>query len=159
MRAPLSWIREFTPVDAPSRRRSSPRSNQLGLEVEGVEQPGRGDQRRGRGARCSRSRKHPNADKLRLVDIDFGDGQTTRSCAARRTSSPGMVVPYAPSGATLPGGFTLERRKIRGEVSDGMLLLGRRSSGSATTTPASSSLDAATPSSAPTSATSSASTT
>jgi phenylalanyl-tRNA synthetase beta chain len=33
-----------------------------------------------------------------------------------------MVVPYAPSGATLPGGFTLERRKIRGQVSDGMLL-------------------------------------
>ena len=32
-----------------------------------------------------------------------------------------MVVPYAPSGATLPGGFTLERRKIRGQVSDGML--------------------------------------
>ncbi len=33
----------------------------------------------------------------------------------------GMVVPYAPPGATLPGGFTLERRKIAGEMSDGML--------------------------------------
>ena len=32
-----------------------------------------------------------------------------------------MVVPYAGSGATLPGGFVLERRKIRGVVSDGML--------------------------------------
>ena len=42
-----------------------------------------------------------------------------------------------PSGATLPGGFTLERRKIRGQVSDGMLLLGRASSASATTTPGS----------------------
>ena len=37
----------------------------------------------------------------------------------------GMVAPYAPAGATLPGGFTLERRKIRGVVSDGMLLSAR----------------------------------
>ena len=33
----------------------------------------------------------------------------------------GMVVPYAGAGATLPGGITLERRTIRGQVSDGML--------------------------------------
>ena len=67
---------------------------------------------------------HPNADKLSLAltHIEFGrDAADHASCAARRTWSAGMVVPYAPSGATLPGGFTLERRKIRGEVSDGML--------------------------------------
>ena len=39
MRAPLSWIREFTPVDAPVADLVSA-LNQLGLEVEGVEQPG-----------------------------------------------------------------------------------------------------------------------
>ena len=33
-----------------------------------------------------------------------------------------MVVPYAGVGAELPGGLTLERRKIRGQVSEGMLL-------------------------------------
>ena len=33
----------------------------------------------------------------------------------------GMHVPYAGAGATLPGGLRLERRKIRGETSDGML--------------------------------------
>ena len=68
---------------------------------------------------------HPNADKLRLVDIDFGSGQTRVVCGAPNVTA-GMVVPYAPSGATLPGGFTLERRNIRGDVSDGMLLLGAR---------------------------------
>ena len=34
---------------------------------------------------------------------------------------PGMLAPFAPAGATLPGGITLERRTIRGQVSDGML--------------------------------------
>ena len=32
-----------------------------------------------------------------------------------------MIAPFAPAGAQLPGGFKLERRKIRGVVSDGML--------------------------------------
>ena len=63
---------------------------------------------------------HPNADKLSLVDVTTGDGLTRVVCGAPNVV-PGMVVPYAPAGATLPGGFTLERRKIRGQVSDGML--------------------------------------
>ena len=37
----------------------------------------------------------------------------------------GMVVPFAPVGAHLPGDFTIERRKIRGEVSEGMLCSAR----------------------------------
>ena len=64
--------------------------------------------------------KHPNADKLQLVDIDFGDGTTTVVCGAPNVVA-GMVVAVRAVGATLPGGFTLERRKIRGVVSDGML--------------------------------------
>src|SRR5581483_3054710 len=63
---------------------------------------------------------HPNADKLTLVDIDTG-GATTRVVCGATNVVAGMHVPYAPAGATLPGGFTLERRKIRGETSDGML--------------------------------------
>ena len=39
MRAPLSWIREFTPVAAPVPELVAA-LNQLGLEVDGVEQPG-----------------------------------------------------------------------------------------------------------------------
>src|SRR6185503_6396634 len=38
---------------------------------------------------------------------------------------PGMVVPFARVGAKLPGDFTIERRKIRGQVSEGMLCSAR----------------------------------
>lgn len=122
MRAPLSWIREFTPVAVPVPDVVSA-LNQLGLEVEGVEQPG--DEIVGViAARVLDVVPHPNADKLSLVDITTGDGETRVVCGAPNVVA-GMVVPYAPSGATLPGGFTLERRKIRGEVSDGMLCSAR----------------------------------
>jgi phenylalanyl-tRNA synthetase beta chain len=120
MLVPLSWIRDFTPlpVDAPVADLVSA-LNQLGLEVEGVEQPG-AEITGVRVARVLGVEQHPDADKLKLVDIDTGSGETRVVCGAPNVV-PGMVVPYAGSGATLPGGFVLERRKIRGVVSDGML--------------------------------------
>ena len=119
MRAPLSWIREFTPVDAPVPEVVAA-LNQLGLEVDAVDEPGR-EITGVVAARILDVVPHPDADKLRLADIELGDGETRRVVCGAPNIEPGMVVPYAPSGATLPGGFTLERRKIRGVVSDGML--------------------------------------
>ena len=135
MRAPLSWIREFTPVDAPVA--------DIVVGAEPARPRGRG-RRAARRARspawsprgCSTSSAHPNADKLSLVDVTTGAGRPRVVCGAPNVVA-GMVVPYAPVGATLPGGFTLERRKIRGEVSDGMLCSAKEL-GSATTTPGSS---------------------
>ena len=118
MRAPLSWIRDFTPVDADVDALVTA-LNQLGLEVDAVEQPG-AEITGVRVARILEVLPHPDADRLQLADVDFGEGQTRVVCGAPNIYA-GMVVPFAPSGATLPGGFTLERRKIRGQVSDGML--------------------------------------
>ncbi|HKA94039.1 MAG TPA: phenylalanine--tRNA ligase subunit beta, partial [Acidimicrobiia bacterium] len=120
MRAPLTWIRDFTPVDA-STEEIVAALNQVGLEVEGVEEPGR-DVRGVVAARVLEVVEHPNADKLTLVDVDFGNGSTRVVCGARNVAA-GDVVPFAPAGAHLPEPFgVLERRRIRGVESDGMLL-------------------------------------
>jgi phenylalanyl-tRNA synthetase beta chain len=120
MRAPLSWIREFTPVDAPTDELVAA-LNQVGLEVEGVDEPGR-EVRGVVAARVLDVVKHPKADKLTLVDVDFGNGSTRVVCGAQNVAA-GDVVPYAPAGAHLPEPFgVLERRTIRGVQSDGMLL-------------------------------------
>ena len=120
MRAPLSWIREFTPVEA-STDELVAGLNQVGLEVEGVEEPGR-DVRGVVAARVLDVVEHPNADKLTLVDVDYGNGSTRVVCGAQNVAA-GDVVPFAPAGAHLPEPFgVLERRKIRGVESDGMLL-------------------------------------
>ena len=119
MRAPLSWIREFAAIDAAPRDLAEA-LDQLGIEVEAVDEPGR-EIRGVVAARIVEVVPHPDADKLQLADVDYGDGQTRVVCGAPNIEA-GMVVPFAPAGATLPGGFTLERRKIRGVVSDGMIL-------------------------------------
>ena len=63
---------------------------------------------------------HPDADRLQLADVEDGDGTTRVVCGAWNIA-PGQLVPFAPAGARLPGGLTLERRTIRGQASDGML--------------------------------------
>jgi phenylalanyl-tRNA synthetase beta chain len=118
VRAPLSWIREFTPLTAPPAEIADA-LNQLGLEVEGIDEPGR-DVNGVVVARILDVVPHPDADRIRLADIDFGDGQLRVVCGAPNIE-PGMVVPFARVGAVLPGDFKIERRKIRGVVSEGML--------------------------------------
>jgi len=118
MLAPLSWIREFTPADAPVAELVAA-LNQLGLEVEGVDEPGR-ELAGVRVARILDVLPHPGADRLRLADVDFGDATTRVVCGAPNIA-PGQLVPFAPAGSRLPGGVVLERRTIRGQVSDGML--------------------------------------
>src|SRR5262249_10518278 len=120
MKAPLSWIRDFTPVEA-STEELVAGLNQVGLEVEGGEEPGR-DVRGVVAAGVPAVVKPPNADKLTLVDVDYGNGSTRVVCGAHNVAA-GDVVPFAPAGAHLPEPFgVLERRKIRGVESDGMLL-------------------------------------
>jgi phenylalanyl-tRNA synthetase beta chain len=64
---------------------------------------------------------HPDSDKLNLVTFDLGGGKTKEVVCGAPNLSPGMKVPYAPIGTTLPNGMTLEPKKIRGILSDGML--------------------------------------
>jgi phenylalanyl-tRNA synthetase beta chain len=122
MRAPLSWIREFTPVDA-SPADIADALNQLGLEVEAIDEPGR-EINGVIVARILDVVAHPDADKIRLADIDYGEGQRRVVCGAPNIE-PGMLVPFARVGAMLPGDFRIEKRKIRGIVSEGMLCSAR----------------------------------
>ncbi len=118
MRVPLSWIRDFTPLEQPVDEIVAG-LNQVGLEVEAVEQPGI-DITGVAAARVLDVVAHPDADAVRLVDIDTGAGTTRVVCGAPNVHA-GMLAPFAAAGATLPGGLTIQRRTIRGQVSDGML--------------------------------------
>ncbi|MEZ4412391.1 MAG: phenylalanine--tRNA ligase subunit beta [Gemmatimonadales bacterium] len=71
------------------------------------------------------TRPHPNADRLRLCDVDDGSGTMRNVVCGAPNVTAGRKYPFAPVGSTLPGGLTLEKRKIRGEVSEGMLCSAR----------------------------------
>lgn len=65
--------------------------------------------------------KHPEADKLNLVTFSFGDKEPKRVVCGAPNVKVGLKTFFAPNGTTLPVGFTLEPKKIRGVMSDGML--------------------------------------
>jgi phenylalanyl-tRNA synthetase beta chain len=119
MRAPLSWLRDYAPLDAPVERLTEILS-ELGLVVDGVEEVGAG-----LGdvvvARVLAIRPHPDADRIRLVEVDPGDGGPLQIVCGAWNFEVGDLVPLAPVGAVLPGDFKISRRKMRGEVSNGML--------------------------------------
>ncbi len=64
--------------------------------------------------------KHPNADKLRLAEISFGNKTSLVVCGAENLAS-NMIVAYAQPKSVLPDGSKIEKAVIRGQESAGML--------------------------------------
>lgn len=66
---------------------------------------------------------HPNADKLQIAIVDVGlcsPEPLTIVCGAPNIAV-GQKVPVAMIGTTIPNGLTIQKSKIRGETSHGML--------------------------------------
>jgi phenylalanyl-tRNA synthetase beta chain len=119
MRAPLSWIRDFTPVVGAPEEIARTLSF-LGLVVEGMEEVGPALP----GvvvARVLATRPHPAADRIQLVDVDAGDGEALQICCGAFNMKAGDLVPLATLGTVMPSGLEIGRRKLRGEWSNGML--------------------------------------
>jgi phenylalanyl-tRNA synthetase beta chain len=76
-------------------------------------------------ARVVRAGRHPNSDHLWVTKVDDGSGELLDVVCGAPNVTEGTLYPFARSGTTMPGGLTIERRKIRGEVSNGMLCSAR----------------------------------
>jgi phenylalanyl-tRNA synthetase beta subunit len=64
--------------------------------------------------------QHPGADRLKLVEVETGEGTAHIVCGAPNVRD-GLKVALAQIGTTLPSGDKIEKAKLRGEVSEGML--------------------------------------
>ena len=72
-------------------------------------------------ARVLEVKQHPDADRLSLCLVDLGGAGSVEVVCGAPNVQAGKTYPYAPVGAVLPGGLRLERKKIRGVESNGML--------------------------------------
>ncbi len=119
MKFTLSWLREHLETDA-TVAEVVEAMTMAGLEVEHVDDPG------ARLAAFSVARiveavQHPNADRLRVCQVDTVDGRKEIVCGAPNARA-GLTTIYAPIGACIPAnGLVLEARPVRGVVSNGML--------------------------------------
>ncbi|MCU1373713.1 MAG: pheT [Actinomycetia bacterium] len=123
MKVLSSWLHEF--LDAPVAVEAiADAFDDLGTPVE--EQTRLGEGLDGIVvARILTLKPHPDADKIQLVEVDTGDGEALQICCGAFNMAVGDRVPLATLGTTMPGGMKIERRKLRGEWSNGMLCSSR----------------------------------
>lgn len=123
MKFTLSWLKEHldTTADVGAVVEAM---TMAGLEVEHVENPAE-KLAKFSVAKIVEAVQHPNADKLRVCQVDTKDGRLEIVCGAPNARA-GLTTIYAPIGAYVPGsGITLEPRPVRGVVSNGMLCSAR----------------------------------
>jgi len=119
MKFTLSWLREHLETDATAQQVVDAMT-MAGLEVEHVEDPA-AKLAQFSVAKIVEAVQHPNADRLRVCQVDTLDGRKEIVCGAPNARA-GLTTIYAPIGAYVPGlGVTLEARPVRGVVSNGML--------------------------------------
>ena len=75
-------------------------------------------------------RQHPNADRLRVCTVNDGGAERRKVVCGAPNVTAGRKYPFAPVGATVPVGkggapMKIERAKLRGETSEGMLCSAR----------------------------------
>ena len=114
-----SWLREHLETDA-TVAEVVEAMTMAGLEVEHVDDPG-ARLSAFSVARIVEAVQHPNADRLRVCQVDTVDGRKEIVCGAPNARA-GLTTIYAPIGACIPAnGLVLEARPVRGVVSNGML--------------------------------------
>ena len=119
MKIPLSWLKEYVDFEDTAEGLAD-KLTFSGIEVEGITTVGGGVPGVVVG-NVTAIERHPNADKLTLCRVAFGGAaELTVVCGAPYVAV-GGEYPFAPLGTVLPGGFTIEKRKVRGVVSEGML--------------------------------------
>ncbi|MCL2888331.1 MAG: phenylalanine--tRNA ligase subunit beta [Elusimicrobia bacterium] len=117
MKILYSWLKDFIDVDLPAAELAA-KLAALGIETAELKKTG-ADFEGVHTAKILKIEKHPNADKLSLVDLDTGSGVRKVVCGAKNLEV-GIIVPLAREGARL-GSNILTAAVIRGIKSDGMI--------------------------------------
>jgi len=122
LKIPLSWLREYVRFEATTAELAEALSISA-AEVNEIARVGvLGDLSLFRVGHVLEVEKHPDADRLQLTSVDVGEDRPYSIVCGAWNFGAGAKVAVALPGATLPNGLVLERRKLRGEMSEGMIL-------------------------------------
>lgn len=120
MKISLNWLKDYIDLSGISINEIIEKITFAGLEVEEVIDQSKNFENIIVGY-VKESKKHPNANKLSLCIVNDGEKDFNVVCGAPNVAA-GQKVPFAKVGAIIPNGnFKIEKAKIRGEVSEGMI--------------------------------------
>lgn len=124
MKVSFNWLADHLDLSSHSTAQLSDLLTFAGIEVEGITE---------RGVRSDflivgkviSFVPHPNADRLRLCQVEDGSGKPRQIVCGAKNFAEGDKVPVALPGAVLPGGFQIKESELRGSLSQGMMCAGR----------------------------------
>ncbi len=126
MKLPVSWLKEYVDLTLPVEELAR-RLVFTSCEVDRIVRRGVPDADGNLAhfvvGKVLAAGKHPNADKLQLTKVDVGGGETRSIVCGAWNFGAGATVAVVTPGGVMPGGeLRIEKRKLRGETSEGMIL-------------------------------------
>jgi phenylalanyl-tRNA synthetase beta chain len=124
MKFSLSWLKEHLDTKASAQEIADKLTN-IGLEVEELSNPAEA-LAPFKVAKVLTAEKHPRADKLQVLTVDAGTGETIQVVCGAPNAHAGLLGVFGPPGAYIPGSdLTLKVASIRGVESRGMMCSAR----------------------------------
>ncbi|MDR2166260.1 MAG: phenylalanine--tRNA ligase subunit beta [Clostridiales bacterium] len=123
MKLPILWLKEFIDIDLEGGRllEFAERMTMSGSKVEKIHRFGH-EITGVIAGRVEQLLPHPNADKLLIARVNVGAPELKQIVTGADNLKEGDYIPVAVHGANLANGLKIKKGKIRGEVSDGMLV-------------------------------------
>ncbi len=120
MKITFDWLKDHLKTNLKEKNLLEQLTN-VGLEVEGVQNLS-SDKELFTVAKIIKTIKHPNADRLKVCDVDVGEKKFKKVVCGAANAVEGLITVYAPPGSIIPKTKTkLVVAKIRGVTSYGML--------------------------------------
>jgi phenylalanyl-tRNA synthetase beta chain len=121
MRVPIEWLGEYCKPSITAQALAE-KLAMTGTEVERVEHYGVDALENFVIGKVLTRQKHPDADRLSVCMVDVGRSTPSQIVCGAPNVQAGQTVGVAKPGAVMPGGSTLNRAKLRGLESNGMIL-------------------------------------
>ncbi len=120
MKITFDWLKDHLSTNLKEKKLLEQLTN-IGLEVESVDNSS-SDNQLFKIAKIIKTEKHPNADRLKVCDVNVGEKELKKVVCGANNAREGLITIYAPPGAIIPKTKTkLVVAKIRGITSHGML--------------------------------------
>lgn len=120
MNVSLNWLQDHLDLSGYTIEQLDDLLTYAGVEVEGIEQRGLNTELVVV-AEVKEAVQHPDADRLKICQVDAGEGALRQIVCGAQNYKVGDKVPCALPGADLGGGFVIKDGKLRGVESKGML--------------------------------------
>ena len=121
MRVPVEWLDEYCSPDMTVEELAT-RLAMTGTEVDRVEHHGVRALDHFVVGRVLSADQHPDADRLKVCVVDIGGGEKSQIVCGAPNVAAGQTVAVARPGSVMPDGTKLRQAKLRGQVSNGMIL-------------------------------------